>query len=112
MAAGMAAAPAQFAASYDRAAVWQGGSAILTIAAGAATAIIEQDWLWLVAAGATGAAVPWTLIVILPALHALHDGGRTEQAALATFRRWEKLHHVRSVLGAAGLVAAIIAAIT
>jgi hypothetical protein len=111
MAAGMAAARAQFGPSYDRAAIWQGGSAVIALAVGVAAAIVEGDWLWGASAVSTGLAVPWTLVVMLPAVRVLHDEeDLPDDEAASVFRKWELRHLVRSVLGASGLILAALAA--
>jgi Anthrone oxygenase len=97
---------AQFQASYRRAAPWQASFAVLTCIAGTATAYLSGRWPWLVGAVAVGAVVPFTLIAVRPTNQALLGATPLQDTeARLLLERWGRLHMVRTVLGAAGVLA-------
>jgi hypothetical protein len=97
---GTALAVAEFGPSYRRAAVMQASlavvgclSAVAAWAQGSATAVLVAGLL-------LGAAVPFTLIVIMPTNKRLLDArlDRGSPEARALLARWGRLHAVRSVV--------------
>jgi Anthrone oxygenase len=97
---------AQFQASYRRAAPWQASFALLAGIGGAATAYLSGRWPWLVGAVAIGAVVPFTLIAIKPTNQALLGATPLEDTETRLLlERWGRLHVVRTLLGAAGVLA-------
>lgn len=56
----------QFGHSYERAAPWQGITALLAVAASVSATALGSSWLWAAGGGLVSSAVPLTLIVILP----------------------------------------------
>ena len=110
MEAGVRIALAEFGPSYRRAAPWQGGNALVALAAGIAAAAVRAELLWAIGGIATGLVVPWTLVVMMPLNHRLlepHD--LDEERGEALLRRWARLHWIRSLLGGAGLVTTLVA---
>jgi uncharacterized membrane protein len=107
-----AAAVEQFRVSYRRAAPWQAATAILSAVCGVLASMAGGSWTWSMGGLLVGAAVPFTLIVIMPANKRLLDEETTddgERRRLLT--RWSRLHWVRSVCGTAGLLVLIAAAV-
>jgi anthrone oxygenase-like protein len=105
-------AATEFGPSYRRGAVMQAPLAILATVAGLACFAAGGGPLWLWGGLAAFAAVPFTLVVILPTnkllLEPARDRGSAETRALLV--RWGRLHAVRTLLGlasAALLVAAL-----
>ena len=102
-----AAALAQWKPSYARAAPMQAGLALLSLGLGLwAWWRTEIDWL-LAGALLIGAAIPLTLIVILPTNRRLEAtsaeaAGPESRALLA---RWGRLHLLRTLLGLAAVAA-------
>ena len=90
----------QFGPSYRRAAVMQGGLAVLGCLIGFWSAWTSSDGP--VAAGAIllGLVVPVTLLFIFPTNKRLLDPSldRTSSHAAALLARWNRLHAIRSVL--------------
>jgi hypothetical protein len=108
MRAGLTVALAEFVPSYARASVWQGGLAAVALGCGIAAAVVTGRTSWLWAALLVGAAIPWTLAVMMPTnrqLTAATDALPAPQSR-ALLDRWARLHAVRTVLGCAGLLAA------
>jgi len=102
---GVACARAQFRPSYRRAAPWQASFATIALVGGAAAALLSARLAWLAGALAIGAAIPFTLVVIRPInLRLLSTEPLEDGEALALLRRWGRLHTVRTVLGAIGLL--------
>ncbi|HXJ35469.1 MAG TPA: DUF1772 domain-containing protein [Candidatus Eisenbacteria bacterium] len=92
----------EFAPSYHRATVMQASLAVLGCVAGLWAAWRAGDPWLAVAALLLGAVVPFTLVVILPTNERLLDptldpGG---ERAATLLSRWNRLHAVRSALGA------------
>jgi Domain of unknown function (DUF1772) len=101
---------AQFQSSYRRAAPWQASFAVVALLGGAATAATTGRWLWLVGALAIGAAVPFTLLVIMPTNRALLGGAPLGDGdARRLLQRWGRLHAVRTMLGGIGVLAFLLA---
>ena len=101
---------AQFRASYRRAAPWQAGFAALALVAGLALAVLTRRWAWLAGAVVIGAAIPLTLVVIMPTnRRLLSSEPLADDVALRLLRRWGRLHAVRTALGAIGILAFLLA---
>ena len=102
------AAAEQWRGSYKRAAVMQAGLAVIALLLGIWSFARTGDE-WLLAAGLlVGAAIPWTLIVMMP-LNKRLIAGTGEGGTRETLVRWGQLHHVRTLLGVAGLAACLMA---
>ena len=104
--AGVEVALAQFEGSYRRAAPWQGATAAVSLIAGVVATALSGDWQWAVGGALVGAAIPVTLLAIMPVNEKLHGlaraGGRPSDDAAALLARWARLHAVRSALGVLG----------
>ena len=105
-------AATEFGPSYRRGAVMQASLAILATVAGIACFAVGGGPLWLWGGLAVFAAVPFTLVVILPTNKRLLEPGRDRRSAetRALLVKWGQLHAVRTLLGlasAALLVAAL-----
>jgi len=88
----------EFAPSYRRASVMQGGLAVLGLVAGLWSAWVMRDVQVAAAAVLLGLVVPLTLLVIFPTNKQLLDPGldpRSGQAA-ALLARWNRMHAIRS----------------
>jgi len=89
----------EFGPSYRRAAVMQGGLAVIGLVAGVVAWSRGSGAGWLVGGLLLGAMVPFTLVVIMPTNRRLLDreleGGSGEARDL--LRRWGRLHAVRTV---------------
>ena len=97
---------AQFQPSYRRAAPWQASFAVISLLAGGAAAALTGRWPWLLGALAIGAAIPLTLVVIRPInQRLLSTASLTDAEVLVLMQRWGRLHAIRTVLGAVGLLA-------
>ena len=97
---GPALAVAEFGPSYRRASVMQASLAVVGCLAAVAAWIQGSAAPVLVAGLLLGAAVPFTLIAILPTNKRLLDAGleRDSPEAAALLARWGHLHTVRSVV--------------
>lgn len=94
-------------ASYKRAAVMQASLAAIGLLLGLWSWAKTGD-LWLLAAGVlVGAAIPWTLIVMMPVNKRLK--GPVGERTRADLVRWGQLHNVRTLLGLAALAACFLA---
>jgi hypothetical protein len=111
--AGIRVALAQFPGSYRRAAPLQGGCALLAPVAGVVAAFASGNWLWALAGGCVGAAIPLTLLVIAPVNAQLMSKPErlTEDDARALFASWARLHALRTVLGLSGFIVAAAVAV-
>jgi hypothetical protein len=103
LAAGTAAALAQWRPSYARAAPWQASAAAVSLCAGLALWIGGGGWAWGAGGALVGLAIPFTLVVIMPTNRRLHDPALAPREAQALLERWGRLHWVRTALGLAGL---------
>jgi hypothetical protein len=97
---GPALAIAQFGPSYRRGAVMQASLAVVGCLAAVAGWTQGSATSVLIAGLLLGAAVPFTLIAILPTNKRLLDAGldRGSPEAAALLARWGRLHAVRSVV--------------
>lgn len=105
LACGTAVALKEFRPSYRRGAVMQALLAVLGFAAGVGAWLSGAGNAYLAAAVLLGAAVPFTLLVILPTNKRLLDESLDPASpeAGALLRKWGKLHAVRTLLSAAAL---------
>jgi hypothetical protein len=107
---GAAAGRAQFRASYRRSAPWQVVFDLVAVVGGIASALSTGGGLWLVGALVIGAAVPFTLLVIMPTNRTLlGDQPLGDLDTRRLLQRWGRLHAVRSFLGAAAVVVFLLA---
>ena len=102
MACGPELALREFAPSYQRATIMQVSLAIGGLALGLTAAWRLHDSWVAVGAVLLGASVPFTLIMILPTNKQLLDPTLDSRNSRVTslFRRWNRLHAVRSLLSA------------
>jgi hypothetical protein len=113
MQAGVAVAVAEFVPSYRRAAPWQATAAAVAFVAACLAALVTARWVWALGGVAVGAAIPFTLVAIMPTNRRLLDGGALPSAEAARLlTRWGRLHWVRSGLGVAGLLALVLTGLT
>jgi hypothetical protein len=107
LACGQALAVKEFGPSYRRAAVMQGGLAVVGLLASGLAWYQGAGVGWLVWGLLLGALVPFTLVVIMPINRRLLDPGLDESSgeARALLARWGRLHAVRTVIGVAVFVA-------
>jgi hypothetical protein len=103
MRAGVPVALAEFRWSYRRAAPWQASSAAISLLAGALASLASSDWAWALGGLAVGAAIPFTLVAIMPTNRVLLGAPGAHEAE-ALLGRWGSLHWVRSGLGLVGLI--------
>jgi len=97
----------EFGPSYRRAAVMQGGLAVVGLLAGLVAWYQGSGVGWLVGGVLLGALVPFTLIVIMPTNQRLLDPrlDSSSSEARELMARWGRLHAVRTVVGVAVFVA-------
>ena len=108
---GPAAARNEFRPSYRRAAPWQASSAVLALASGLGASLTTLEWGWAVGGVLVGAAVPFTLLAVMPTTRRLlAKDPIDDRDALALLRRWGRLHWIRSALGGVGLGVLLLAA--
>ena len=95
-----------FKASTRRAAILQGGLAVIGLVSSAVVWFQTSGVGWLVGGLLLGAMVPFTLVIIKPLNNRLEDpqldAGSSEAAALLS--GWGKLHAVRTAVGIAALI--------
>jgi hypothetical protein len=99
----------QWAPSYNRGATLQAPLAIIGLVAGISAWFMGAGTGWLVAGLTLGAAVPFTLIVIMPTNKRLLDPARNLDSVETRdlLVRWGRLHAVRSALGLAAFLLAV-----
>jgi hypothetical protein len=102
--AGVAVGLAEFRPSYRRAAPWQASMAAMSLVSSALAWFLTSERTWLLGGLVVGAAIPFTLLAIMPTNRRLLDTGLAGDEAAVLLRRWGRLHWVRSVLGTAGLM--------
>jgi uncharacterized membrane protein len=103
---GQAIAIKEFGPSYRRAAVMQGGLAVVGLFA-SVVAWWQGDGVgWLVCGLLLGTLVPFTLVVIMPTNHRLLDPAldHASDEASELLSRWGRLHAVRTVVSVAVFV--------
>jgi hypothetical protein len=110
MGAGAAAGLAQWRASYARAAPWQASAAALSLAAGLGAALATGRWGWAAGGALVGAAIPFTLVAIMPTNRRLQAPGLAAAEAGPLLARWGALHRVRTAVGLAGLLVLLVEA--
>jgi hypothetical protein len=102
---GSAIAVAEFGPSYRRAAIMQGGLALVGGGAGIVRWATLGGTGWLAGGLLLGALIPYTLIVIMPTNKRLLDptlDARSAEAS-ALLCRWGRLHSVRTLVGCIAL---------
>ena len=99
-------AATQWAPSYRRGALMQAPLAIIVLLGGVAAWWMGAPICWLIAGPSVGAAVPFTLLAIMPTNHRLQEPGRDLGSAETRMllQRWGRLHAVRTLLGMIALV--------
>ena len=97
-------AAAQWAASYKRATWMQAPLAIVGFVAGVCVWLLEGGLLWLIAGLLIGAAVPFTLIVIMPINQRLLGRSVNQTQTPELLECWSRLHGIRTVLSAIATV--------
>ena len=97
---GQALAIKEFGPSYRRAAVMQGGLAVVGLLASVVTWYQGAGVGWLVGGILLGALVPFTVVVIMPTNRRLLDPGLDSRSSEAGefLSRWGRLHAVRTVV--------------
>jgi uncharacterized membrane protein len=94
-----------FPVMYRRAAVLQGGTAVLGFLAGIVAWRTSGTRLWLVAAILLGSAVPLTLLMIKPVNDVLMSPDASRSADVgALFARWGRLHLIRTIASGMALL--------
>jgi hypothetical protein len=92
-----------FAASTRRAAILQGGLAVVGLVSSAVAWFLGSGIGWLLGGLLLGAMIPFTLVIIMPTNRRLEnpqlDAGSREAAVLLL--RWGRLHAVRTAVGIA-----------
>ena len=113
LACGQALAIREFGPSYHRAAVMQGGLAVLGLLASVLAWALGASTAWLVWGLLLGALIPYTLVVVRPTNRRLLDpklDPESHQAGVL-LTRWGRLHIVRTLVGVSVFVAfAVLAA--
>jgi hypothetical protein len=110
--AGVAVALAEFRPSYHRAAPWQVSTALISLVAGVGAALFTGRWAWAIGGLAVSAAIPLTLVFIMPTTRRLLGAAPIPaDEAARLLDRWGCLHWGRSVLGVLGLVIMVFAAL-
>lgn len=96
---------AEFPPSYRRGAALQAPLAVVAGVGGVAAWLMGDGVVWLVAGALIFAAVPFTLVCIMPVTHALLEPSIRESPTrgMELLHRWGRLHLVRTVLGVLGL---------
>ena len=95
--------------AYARGTAMQAPLAALGLVLGVAAWWFEGGALWLVGAVLMGANWPWTMLVVGPVnkrLVAIEQAGAESRALI---RQWGSRHAVRTVLGAAAVIAFVVA---
>jgi hypothetical protein len=105
MSCGVKVALAEWAPSYRRATVMQASLAVLGFGFALLAWLAGAELRYLVAGIVLVAVAPFTLLIIMPTNHRLMalDSDRDLGEAGVLLARWNRLHAVRSVLGAVAL---------
>jgi len=97
----------EFGPSYRRAAIMQGGLAVVGFVSGAVAWFQDSGVGWLVGGLLLGGLAPYTLVIMMPTNRRLLDprldAGSREAGRLLL--RWGRLHTVRTLVGVAVFVA-------
>jgi len=103
---GVAVALAEFRPSYQRAAPVQASAAAICFLSAVLVSFLTSEWAWALGGVLVGAAIPFTLVAIMPVNHQLLDTAAAlpEDRAASLLARWGRLHWVRSIFGTAGLI--------
>ncbi len=103
---GTAVAIAEFAPSYQRAAVMQATLAVLGFFSATAAWFSGSSLYWLIGGLLLGAVVPFTFLAIFPTNKQLLDPSLDKESARANdlLQQWGRLHAVRSALSLASFV--------
>jgi hypothetical protein len=98
---------AEWKPSYARGAMMQASLALVAGILGLITWWMTGDWRWIVGALLILAPWPYTLLVIAPTNNALKATSieSADAATRALLEKWGRLHAVRSLLGAAAMLA-------
>jgi len=100
---GAAAAAAQWAPSYERGARLQAPLAALAFVAGSLAWLAGGGASWLAGALLIGAAIPYTLIVVMPTNQRPKTGGAAAETG-ELLARWNRLHAVRTAASLAAFL--------
>jgi len=103
---GVAVALAEFRPSYQRAAPVQASAAAICFLSGVLVSFVTSEWAWALGGALVGAAIPFTLFVIMPINRQLLDtvAALPDDRAAWLLARWGLLHWVRSIFGTAGFI--------
>jgi len=97
----------QWQPSYTRGAIMQASLAVISCALGVLAFLFTYEWRWLVGAALIIAPWPYTMFIIMPTNRVLKSIQPAQATAEthALVRQWGLLHAVRTLLGAAAVVA-------
>ena len=96
-------------AMYRRAAILQGGTAVLGFLGGIVAWRTSGNRLWLTAAVVLGSAVPLTLLAIKPVNDVLMSPGASRIADVSgVFAQWGRLHLIRTITSGAALLCCLV----
>jgi uncharacterized membrane protein len=111
MSCGTELAATEFGPSYKRATVMQVALAILAAMAGVIRGLIGGGAIWFVGAAAIFAAIPFTLLFMLPVNNRILEPARDRASAETRLllERWGRLHVVRTVVSLAASVLFVVA---
>ncbi len=102
------AAPAlrQWQPSYKRAYVMQASLVVIGSALAIWAYVLSSEWRWLLGGAVLLANLPWTLLLMLPLNNRMMsiDPGSASAETMRMLGRWNALHTVRTMLGAAAAV--------
>ena len=104
---GLADAPllAQWKPAYKRGTLMQAPLALIAAALGLAPFFLGYDWRWLLGAALMLANLPYTLLVIMPTNKRLLALSPDAPGLRPLIKAWGRLHAVRTLLGAAAVLA-------
>jgi hypothetical protein len=106
MKAGVAVALAEFRPSYKRAAPVQVSAAAICLVSSVSVSLLTWERAWALGGLLVGAAIPFTLLAIMPTNRQLLDTTATlpENEAASLLARWGRLHWVRSISSTGGFL--------